>query len=91
MWFLHINSQFPSPCHHRVSFPAHHQINPVLSGLSLEQNQLGDDGVGLLAEALKTEQNLTFINFQGNQVGDAGAERLASALRVRKDAQSRRA
>ena len=38
-----------------------------MNGLSLEQNVLGDDGVAHIAEALRTETSLTFINFQGNQ------------------------
>ena len=47
--------------------PSVSQINPAMNGLSLEQNQIGDEGVAHNAEALRTETSLTFVNFQGNQ------------------------
>jgi Ran GTPase-activating protein (RanGAP) involved in mRNA processing and transport len=43
---------------------------------------LGNEGVSLVAEALKREPNLTFVNFQGNQIGDEGATALAEAMKV---------
>ncbi len=62
------------------------QINPAMNGLSLEQNQIGDDGVAHIAEALRTETSLTFVNFQGNQArgGSPYRWRARMALRITK-------
>jgi hypothetical protein len=50
--------------------------------LDLSQNAIGDSGVSVLAEALKTNTSVTKINLYENEIGDSGAVALAVALKT---------
>lgn len=63
------------------------KYHPCVDSLSLagnnhsRQNQIGDDGAAWLANALKANQSLRFINLWGNNVGYIGTKAFAEALK----------
>lgn len=56
--------------------------NCGLEYISLNQNDLGDEGVKVLAEALKTNSTLTAMYVERNRIGDGGVEALAEMLKT---------
>jgi Ran GTPase-activating protein (RanGAP) involved in mRNA processing and transport len=48
-------------------------------------NRLGVEGAEALADALKTNTNLTDVSLPGNNIGDEGAKALAEALKKKQD------
>ena len=56
--------------------------NCGLEYISLNQNDLGDEGVKVLAEALKTNSTLTAMFVEHNRIGDRGVQALAEMLKT---------
>ncbi|CAE7566212.1 NLRC3 [Symbiodinium sp. KB8] len=56
------------------------KTNSTLTSISLESNDIRDEGAEAIAEALKTNSTLTSINLEDNEIGLEGAEALAKAL-----------
>ncbi|CAF3752751.1 unnamed protein product [Rotaria sordida] len=54
----------------------------TLTTLSLNENQIEDEGAKRLADALRHNTTLTILNLKDNQIGHQGAKRLAEALRA---------
>ena len=50
--------------------------------MQLWRNNIGDDGAKAIAEALKVNPVLTFLNLRWNDIGDNGARAIAEALKV---------
>lgn len=48
----------------------------------LDENNIGDEGMEYLSEALKSNETLKVLNFNGNKIGDAGLRFLLAAGRV---------
>ena len=48
----------------------------------MENNAIGDEGAAALAEALKVNTALTWLDLKDNEIGDEGAAALAEALKV---------
>ncbi len=55
-------------------------LTQSLSALYLFLNQIGDDGVGILAVVLPQCRALSVLDLGGNQIGDEGAGRLSIVL-----------
>jgi Ran GTPase-activating protein (RanGAP) involved in mRNA processing and transport len=55
--------------------------DPGLSSVDLKGIGLSDDGIGLLAEALKNNTQLTVLNLECNSIGVDGSRLLAEALK----------
>ena len=51
-----------------------------LNALSIGKNKIDDEGVEILAEALRKNQSLTLIDLSKNEFGDDGVAALAAAL-----------
>jgi len=57
----------------------------VMTTLDLAVNNIGDEGVEAIAEALKGNAVLTELCLQGNgDIGDAGAQAILSAVEGRR-------
>ncbi len=56
------------------------QVNPGFTCLDLGENKLIDEGVMVLAEALKVDTPLTTVLFNHNRVGPPAAIALAHSL-----------
>ena len=55
-------------------------FNHNFASYNLEFNELGDDGVAILANALAVTQHITSLNLDMNNIMSEGAEHLARAL-----------
>jgi NLR family CARD domain-containing protein 3 len=60
------------------------KVNTSLSELSLGCNNVGNDGVTALGEALKVNRSLSGLYLDGNNVGDEGAVAIADVLKFNK-------
>ncbi|KJE97699.1 hypothetical protein CAOG_07803 [Capsaspora owczarzaki ATCC 30864] len=60
------------------------QVKNESGGLSLERRQIGDEEAKAIAEALKVNKTLTYLDLHNNQIGDVGALAFAEALKVNK-------
>jgi hypothetical protein len=49
--------------------------------LNLANNDIGDEGAKVLAEALKVNKSITSVNLENNKIGDEGAKELAEAFK----------
>ncbi len=62
----------------------HHQLSPsssnTIKSLNLRQNQLGDQGVLCLMNALKSNHTISELDLTCNQVGPLGAQAIAEVL-----------
>lgn len=54
--------------------------NPFLTSLSMGQNNLGDAGINYLANALKVNKGLVFLDLFDCEFSDEGAIKLAESL-----------
>jgi Ran GTPase-activating protein (RanGAP) involved in mRNA processing and transport len=52
----------------------------LMKELDLRENQIGDDGVAALAQALTIKQGLLTLDLRENQIGNKGAQSIANAL-----------
>jgi hypothetical protein len=57
------------------------QFIPVLTGLDLRFNRIGDEGVKAISESLKVNAVLTRLDLRDNDIGDDGAKSIAEALK----------
>ena len=62
--------------------------DPSLQSLNLDSNLIGDQGAGLLAEALKSNSTLQSLYLRCNNIGVQGAGLLAEALKSNSTLQS---
>lgn len=51
-----------------------------LQSLALSCNKIGDDGAAALADSLRTNRTLTFLNVRGNGITDVGASALLDSM-----------
>jgi len=54
--------------------------NKTLEHLNIKGNGIGDDGIILLAESLKSASSLTFLDISVNEIGPAGFQALCEVL-----------
>ena len=54
----------------------------VLSSLNLCDNNIGNKGAKVIAEALRVTDSLTSLNLNNNDIGSEGAVAIAEALKV---------
>lgn len=54
----------------------------TLVRLNLSSNFLGDEGVALIADALRANRTLLILNLADNQITDRGCEKLAQVLQM---------
>ncbi|KJE97708.1 hypothetical protein CAOG_09128 [Capsaspora owczarzaki ATCC 30864] len=60
------------------------QVKNASGQLNLERRQIGDEEAKAIAEALKVNKTLTYLDLHNNQIGDVGALAFAEALKVNK-------
>ena len=58
--------------------------NTFITTLSLDYNNLGDDGAKLISEALRENKTLVSVDLEGNKIGQVGAQNLLYACRENK-------
>ena len=57
--------------------------NETLTSLNLSDNEIGDEGVKVLAEVLKVNKTLTYLNLRFNHIGNEYTEVLKNLPRVK--------
>ena len=55
--------------------------NPLYAKLDMPDNDLGDDGIELVVEALRRNDVITQLDLSRNNIGDPGSQELESLLR----------
>ena len=61
------------------------EIPAVCQSLDLIWNKIGDEGAAEIAEALKKNDTLTYLNLYNNNIGAEGAKALATAMKENKN------